>query len=368
MTDNTRPVTGIVLAGTFPWKKSAFTSLFPRPLLPVALRPLVSYAITSLHDAGIRTAAICARQETRALKAKIAAHVPAGMQLSYHEDASPRGTAGAIRDAAMLSDCETFVVVEGTAVPTAPLCELVAAHHASGAAITVAVHDDRRVTGPALQVSTGTYVISRHALDTVPATGFCDLKETLIPRLYRAGARVAAFAVAEPSARVMDGETYLAVNGWMVERLAGQGVAAYERRGDALVHQLAHVAYDAVLVGPVMVDRGAHIGSGAIIVGPCTIGKEATIEGGAMVSRSVIWRRSHVREFAILDRTILTDGATAQPGTRLYRSVTVADPRSVDRPPAAAETARTWRVPRVELLRRMARAVFPAETPTQAVQ
>src|ERR1051325_11048917 len=37
MTHNTRSVTGIVLAGTYPWKKSAFTSLFPRPLLPGAL-------------------------------------------------------------------------------------------------------------------------------------------------------------------------------------------------------------------------------------------------------------------------------------------------------------------------------------------
>jgi NDP-sugar pyrophosphorylase family protein len=368
MTQNTHPVTGIVLAGTYPWKKSALTSLFPRPLLPVALRPLVLYAITSLHDAGIRGAAICARQETRALKTKVAAHVPADMQLSFHEDASPRGTAGAIRDAAMLSDCETFVVVEGTAVPTAPLCELLAAHHASGAAITVAVHDDRRATGPALQVSTGTYVISRHALDTVPPTGFCDLKETLIPRLHRAGARIAAFGVAEPSARVMDNETYLAVNGWMVERLAAQGVATYERVGDALVHQLAHVAQDAVLVGPVMVGRGAHIGSGAIIVGPCTIGHDATIEGGAMVSRSAIWRRSHVREFAIVDRTILTDGATVQPATRLYRSVAVADPRAAARPAAAADTTSAWHVPRVVLLRRMARAVFTAETRTQAVQ
>src|SRR5262245_8672848 len=324
MTHNTRSVTGIVLAGSYPWKKSAFTSLYPRPLLPVALRPLVSHAVSWLHDAGICDAAICARQETPALKTGIAARVPAGMQLWYREDSSPRGTAGAIRDAALQTDCDTFVVVEGTAIPTVPLRELLAAHDASGAAITVAVHDDCRATGPALQVSTGTYAVSRGALDLVPATGYCDLKETLIPQLYRAGAHVAAFTVAEPSARVMDSETYLAVNGWMVERLAAQGSFAYERRGDALVHQLAHVADDAVLVGPVMVGRGAQIGSGTIIVGPSTIGYDAVVEPRAIVSRAAVWRRAVVRELAVVDRTIVCDGATVQAATRLCRSVMAA--------------------------------------------
>src|SRR5262249_40008537 len=195
-----------------------------------------------------------------------------------------------------------------------------------------------------------------------------DLKETLIPRLYRAGAHVAAFAVSEPSARVMDSETYLAVNGWMVERLATQGVAMYERHGDALVHQLAQGAEDAVLAAPVMVGRGAQIGSGAIVVGPCTIGLDATIGAGAMVSRSAIWRRSVVREFAIVDRTILCDGAVVQPATRVYRSVAVANARSANRPPSAADSARLRQVAHVEMLRRMTRAVFTTETRTQAVQ
>src|SRR4051812_47934600 len=213
MTHSSPPsVTGIVLAGTYPWTRSAFSSLFPRPLLPIAQRPLMTYAVSWLHDAGIRDVAVCGRGETRALQTHVAPYVPADMHVSWHEDPIPRGTGGAIRDAADTRGGDALVVVEGTAIPTVALPQLLESHHASGAAVTVAVHDDRRSNGPAgHHVSTGIYIISRSALETVPTTGFCDLKETLIPRLYRAGARIAAHPVAEATARVMDTETYLAV-------------------------------------------------------------------------------------------------------------------------------------------------------------
>ncbi len=34
---------GIVLAGTFPWANSAFDRLSPRPLVPLAHRPLIGF-------------------------------------------------------------------------------------------------------------------------------------------------------------------------------------------------------------------------------------------------------------------------------------------------------------------------------------
>ena len=54
----------------------------------------------------------------------------------------PRGAAGSLRDAAAASDADTFVVADGTAIPTAELRDLLMAHHASGAAVTVVVHSE----------------------------------------------------------------------------------------------------------------------------------------------------------------------------------------------------------------------------------
>src|ERR1700716_3852865 len=126
---------GIVLVGTHPWTNSAFDRLAPRTLLPVAHRPLVSYALAWLHDGAIENVAVFANRETRGLWLRLLGHVPEGMKLSYHEDAMPRGAAGSLRDARLASDADTFVVAEGTSIPNVNLRDLLTTHHSSGALV-----------------------------------------------------------------------------------------------------------------------------------------------------------------------------------------------------------------------------------------
>jgi mannose-1-phosphate guanylyltransferase len=309
---------GIVLVGTHPWTNSPFDSLLPRALLPVAHRPLIAYALSWLQQAGIEHVAVCANRETRTLQSRLAHHLPQGMTLSYHEDPMPRGAAGSLSDAASACDAGTFVVAEGTAVPNVNLRELLVAHHASGAGLTVVVHAEPGRNGnPCLQVPSGIYVLGRRVLAAVPSRGFCDIKEHLIPQLYRSGERVAAYAASGPTPRVLSSATYLAVNEWMVDHLvaSGEPLDGYVRSGDCLLHSDALIAADAILVGPVLVGPGARVMAGAVIVGPTSIGLEVTVEPGALVSRSAIWRRSLVGEQSMTDRCIVTDDSVVDPRT-----------------------------------------------------
>jgi NDP-sugar pyrophosphorylase family protein len=179
-TDN--QTVGIVLAGTHRWNNSAFDRLPLRPLMPVAHRPLISYALWWLSDAGIQDVMVCANRESQALRSRLLRHVPQGMIASYQQDPMPRGAAGAIRDAAMATQAQTFVVAEGTAIPNVELRELLAAHRASGASATVVGYAARGRTGsPHVQVPSGIYVFDRAALDVVPLRGFSYTKENLFP-------------------------------------------------------------------------------------------------------------------------------------------------------------------------------------------
>ena len=69
------------------------------------------------------------------------------------------------------------VVVLGTAVPVAAASELIEAHRAAGAALTVVVGAD--ATGRLCP--SGIYVFDRRAFDFIPEEGFQDIKERLIP-------------------------------------------------------------------------------------------------------------------------------------------------------------------------------------------
>jgi len=315
---------GVVLVGTHPWSNSSFDRLLPRTLLPVAHRPLLSYALSWLGGGGIQHAAVCANRETQMLRSRLLRHVPDGMTVSYHEDVMPRGAAGALRDAALTSDCETFVVTDGTSIPNVDLGDLLAHHRASCAAVTILVHGESDHHGnPCGQVPTGIYVCNRGALEDIPRRGFYDLKENLIPQLYRTGQRVVAYAVDAASPRVLDASSYLAVNEWMVEQLVERGATpeGYVKSGSCLHHRDAVIAEDVDFVGPVLVGPRARVMSGAVVVGPTSIGLEAVVNAGVLVSRSAIWRRCVIGQNAIADRCILADDTVVEPETQAFRAV-----------------------------------------------
>jgi NDP-sugar pyrophosphorylase family protein len=286
------------------------------------------------------------------------------MTVSYLEDPMPRGAAGSARDAALATASDTFVVADATSIPNVDLQDLLHRHQSSDACLTVVVHTEARRNGsPALRVPTGIYVFSRRALDSVPAHGFCDIKERLIPQLHQAGECVVAYEAAEPTPRVLDASTYMAVNEWMVAQLVRDGAEydGYVKSGDALVHREAFVATDAAFVGPVLVGPGARVQPRAVIVGPTSIGREATIEEGVLISRSAVWRRSCVGEQASVESCIVADDAFVAAGSQAFADVVTAERRSnSERDWVVSERVYTAKVPSLDVTARLARLVFGA--------
>ena len=321
---------GIVLAGTFPWANSLFEQLAPRPLLPVAHRPLIEFALSWLQSGGVQQVVICGNRNSRALEAQISRGASAVLKLSYQEDSMPRGAAGCVRDAAMSCDADRFVVTDAAAIPTLDLRELLSIHDHSGAAVTMAVYPEARSGGRSpLQTPAGVYVIDRRIIESIAVRGFVDIKEHLIPRLVHSGERVATYAVDGAVARVLNAHTYLAVHDIVIERTtaAHDLRPGYGLHGQALVHRAAIVAADVTLVGPVLVAAGARIESGSVLIGPTSIGCDATVGAGALISRSAVWRRSRIGAGAFLDRSILGDDSIVAAGRQLSRAVVAGESR-----------------------------------------
>ncbi len=352
--------TGIVLVGTHPWTNTTFDRLPPRPLLPVAHRPLISYALSWLRDGGIRHAAVCANRETQVLESQLHRHVPQGLRVSYHEDSMPRGAAGALRDAGLTTDSTLFVVTDGTSIPNVDLNAVLAAHTGSDAAVTVVSHAEPGRHGKAgLQAPIGIYIFNRAVLEQVPQHGFFDIKENLIPLLHRTGARVSAYSVEHPSPRVLDAASYRAVNEWMVEHLVATRTVpeGYVLSGTTLAHREAVIARDATFVGPVLVGPGARIASRAVIVGPTSIGRDASIGPDVLLSRSAVWRRCVLNEQAVADRCILADDTVVSAGARAFREV-IMTPAAPVLDSLRVESRELRDSGSLELLRRMSRAVL----------
>jgi len=309
-------VVAIVLAGTYHSTDSTFLGSLPRPLVPVAQVPVIGYVLSWLSDADVARATICANSGSRAIERCVGDGAGLSMVLDYIEDATPRGPAGCARDASIKHTADTFVVVDGTVIPDFDLRLLLDTHRASGATVTAVVHDSAGSNGanrPRSVSPAGIYAFSRGAFDALSAHGFQDIKEHLIPALRRQRQRVMAFHSPQFCPRVLNAETYLAVNHWTIERIPTHR-NIFERwgpftvTGEVASHATANVHSTARIVGPVILGEGVSIGANAVIVGPTSIGPRTQVGAGALVCRSVLWSGSDIGEAAFVDASVIGDG------------------------------------------------------------
>jgi len=333
--DRSVTLVGIVLAGSYQGADTAFSGL-PRPLVPIAQAPLVSYALRWLAAAGVSSAKLCINGHSRPVDSWLTtAGARLNMPIDFVEDRSPRGPAGSARDAALATEADTFVVVEGTVIPVVDINAVVAEHVKKGAALTTVVQDDtlRRAGNTHVRTPAGIYVFARRAFELVSKQGFQDIKEHLIPALRRRGERVAAFVAPSYSPRVLNAETYLAVNHWVIEQLrdnpdlmtAGD---VYVRHGELVAHPTADIHPSAQIIGPVVLGPGSSVGPRATIVGPTSIGANTAVGDNAVVCRSVVWADCEIGRGAFVDHAVVADAVDIPAGCTVHREVkTRVEPR-----------------------------------------
>jgi NDP-sugar pyrophosphorylase family protein len=279
-----------------------------------------------MRDGGITGATVCVNSASRAVRSYLGDGSRLSLSVKYLEDWTPRGAAGCLRDASAQSQAETFVVADGTAIPAVNLKGLLAAHRASGAALTIVVHDDAAFVAPdqRLLSPAGIYVVDSRVLQLVAATSYQDIKESLIPQLYRAGERIGIHRGVGACPRILDAESYLAVNHWMIQSMADGSAALAGYRalgGGVLAHPSAEVDSGAVLLGPILLGPSARVERGATIVGPVALGAHSLVEAGALVSRTVTWSHSVIGREAVVDQCVVADQAVILPRSNVVHSI-----------------------------------------------
>jgi NDP-sugar pyrophosphorylase family protein len=200
----------VILAGGLGMRLRPYTTILPKPLVPVGDRPILEIILRQLAAAGVQRADLCVSHLGELIQVYFsqAAKLPQSLELAFHWEDEPLGTAGALSIIPDLGG--TFIAMNGDVLTTLDYRALVEYHHEREAALTVAMHSQRVditlgviesqdgfITGyrekPTLHydVSMGVYVYDERALRHLPG-GPCQFPD-LVLRLIEAGERVAAF-------------------------------------------------------------------------------------------------------------------------------------------------------------------------------
>ena len=199
-----------ILAGGQGARLRPYTTVLPKPLVPVGERPILELIIRQLGRAGCDRLDLCVGHLGELIRAYLeeSCAVPDGLSVTYHWEDEPIGTAGALHQ--LEPPQASFLVMNGDILTTLDYSDLMRFHEDQGAALTIATHhqavelalgviegDGGWVSGyvekPTLQyeVSMGIYVYSPRALARVPRRRF-DFPE-LVLALIAAGEKVASY-------------------------------------------------------------------------------------------------------------------------------------------------------------------------------
>jgi NDP-mannose synthase len=207
------PVTkAVVLAGGRGTRLAPYTSVLPKPLMPIGERAILEVLVDQLADEGFTDVSFCVGYLSHLIRAVFDCKTEPRTRITYVQEEDALGTAGPLRLVPGLD--ETFVAMNGDVLTTLSFADLVRHHQESGNIFTVATHrrtvkinygvlylqNDDRLDGRvavweekpeiASLVSMGIYVIEPRALEHIPEGRF-DIPD-LIQSLLAAGEPVGA--------------------------------------------------------------------------------------------------------------------------------------------------------------------------------
>ena len=348
----------MVLAAGKGTRLSPLTGVIPKPMAPVADKPIIQHIFELLARTGVEETHVNVHYLADVILGQYGQEAEVGgMGVRFHREERLMGTAGSVKNVAQAFD-QTFVVVMGDALTDVDVREVVAFHKEKGATATlaltpvedtteygVAVLDaEKRIVGfqekpePSEAISnlanTGIYVFEPEALSYVPEGTFCDFAKDVFPRLLGAGEKVVGYDV---------GGFYWSDIGTLraykeAQRDALMGKVSVEISGERWGENLwvgekarIHPSAYGHVQGYAFVGSEAEVGPGVHLSGSVTLGRRCRVSGGATLRRSVLLPGASVGSGAYVEDCIIGPGYEVRSGERVSGEALV---REVEAPAA----------------------------------
>jgi NDP-mannose synthase len=131
----------VILAGGRGSRLGPYTTVLPKPLLPVGDRAILDVVVHQLRDFGFNDITLAVGYLAHLVRAVMGDGSSHGVHIDYSEEAAPLGTVGPLAEIENLDD--SFLVMNGDVLTALDYGHLLDVHRVSGNVLTIASH--RRV-------------------------------------------------------------------------------------------------------------------------------------------------------------------------------------------------------------------------------
>jgi mannose-1-phosphate guanylyltransferase / phosphomannomutase len=345
---------GVIMAGGFGTRLKPLTINRPKPMVPVANRPIMEHIVALLRRHGVTDLVSILYFQPEHITSYFGDGSRFGVNMQYVTAEADYGTAGAVRNASHLLGDDSVIVISGDVLTDFDLSAAMRSHGERGAEATIALTSvenplafgivivdeatgriERFLEKPTWgevfsdTINTGIYILEAAALRRIPPRTNVDFSKDLYPQMLREGAGLFGY-IAEGYWRdignideyriahhdVLTGRVQLEFAG---ERRVMEGGTVWlgpgvelpdsTRVSGTVVIGEGVTIHDETVLDNVVVGAGSVVGEcaelrHAVLWEGCRVGRRARI------SESVCARGVHIgKAAAIRDRCIIADGA-----------------------------------------------------------
>jgi mannose-1-phosphate guanylyltransferase / phosphomannomutase len=321
----------------------------PKPLLPVANRPIMEHVLRLLKRHGFCDTVVTVQFLAALVRNYFGDGEDVGMDLQYATEEMPLGTAGSVKNAEDALRDEPFLVISGDALTDIDLTAMVRFHREQGALVTVGLtrvpdplefgiviaDEDGRIQrflekptwGQVFSdtVNTGIYVMEPEVLAEVPPGESVDWSGDVFPTLLKRGAPLFGYISDGYWEDVGNHESYLKAQADVLAGRVNVEMDGFEVSPGVWVAEGAEVDPEAVLTGPLCIGDYAKVEAGAHLREYTVIGSNVVVKEGAFLHRAVVHNNVYVGQGATLRGCVVGKNTDVMRLARIEESAVVGD-------------------------------------------
>lgn len=304
-------VRGVILAGGEGTRLRPLTLGTPKPVVPIADRPLLQHQLELLDTVGVREVVFSVAYKPERVQRAFGDGSGLGRKIHYALEESPLGTGGAVRNALPHLD-DLTIVLNGDILTDVDLPAVLALHRGSGAAATLVLTpvpnpaafglvetepsgrvkrfvekpDPSQITTD--MINAGIYVLSTAALSLIPPAVNHSIERGFFPALIARGDVVMAHVHRGYWIDIGSPEKYLQAHRDILAGRFPVALAGGPARG-GIVHATGTLDPGAACQGPFYIGPGCSVAAGASVGQGSVLVSNVRLAGGAQVLDSVLW-------------------------------------------------------------------------------
>lgn len=326
----------------------------PKPMVPIAGRPVAEHILLLLKSHGITEVVMTVQYLASNIEDYFGDGSQFGMKIRYSREETPLGTAGSVKNAEEWLKDDTFLVISGDALTdfnlTAILdfhrerrakATLTLAHVANPLEYGVIITDEAGRITQFLEkpswaqvfsdtINTGIYVIEPEILSYFEPNTVYDFSNELFPLMMKQGDPLYGYVAEGYWCDVGNLSEYMRATADILHGNVKLKIPGRNIGGDVWAEEGVEIASDAQLHGPIYLGQSVRVLQGATINGPSAIGSYSIVDMNATIDRSIVWSNSYIGEHAELRGAIVGSQTSIKSKAVLFEGSVVGDDCLID--------------------------------------